>query len=251
MSRADCLKYIDKSKKYLTADFKSDSYLNDLLTVACLLVEDGLNLSYSHRSFQEFFVAKFILNAHPDVQVSLLNKFFKNVDTDNVVGLLYEMDPDLVERAFFIPKMEEMMNKIGLKDRVGITHMTKLIKFFAQSIRYSNVSKTFGILFDSEKSNKNYIQQYLFVIRFCAKLLPEKEKITPSPSELKKFESMQLDYPEDIEMESVSYRSKIIRDLYNLNSFWLFNNFLDAYEAYKKMIIKHQNVQASLDELLS
>lgn len=53
MPRTDCLGFIEKSRDSLHKDFASEDYLNDCLSAACLLVEDGLDIAFSHRSFQE------------------------------------------------------------------------------------------------------------------------------------------------------------------------------------------------------
>lgn len=114
MPRTDCLNFIEKSKALLQKEFEAECYLGDLLSAACLLIEDGLEISYSHRSFQEYFVSLHILSAPPDVQDVLINRYWKNSLSDNVIKLLMEMNPDLIERILIIPQLDKLFQRIGV-----------------------------------------------------------------------------------------------------------------------------------------
>jgi len=128
MSRTDCIGYIEKSKKSFQKDFKAQDYLADLLSAACLLVEDGLEIAFSHRSFQEYFVALYISMASPQIQEKLLERYFANYHSDKVVSLLMEIHPELVERVLIIPKLEAYFSELGIKKKVGISHIVKHMK---------------------------------------------------------------------------------------------------------------------------
>ncbi len=75
MPRIDCLNYIEKSRDNLHKKFNIEDYLSDLLSAACLLLEDGLEIAFSHRSFQEYFVALHISTAQPEIQNKLINRY--------------------------------------------------------------------------------------------------------------------------------------------------------------------------------
>ncbi|MBX8575633.1 NACHT domain-containing protein [Pseudomonas cichorii] len=138
MSRSNCLTYIDKSKQATRKAFTADEYLSDLLSAACLLMEDGLDITYAHRSFQEYFVALHISVAPPEVQEKLLERFWKRMRSDMVIGILYELNPDLVERALIIPKLEKLLSAIGVNKTAGVTHTTKLFKL---NYKYLNIDR--------------------------------------------------------------------------------------------------------------
>ncbi len=46
-----------KEKAYSCRDFNESDYLNDMVKAVCVLVHEGLNYRFSHRSFQEYFAA--------------------------------------------------------------------------------------------------------------------------------------------------------------------------------------------------
>jgi hypothetical protein len=92
------------------------------------VVEDGLFITFAHRSFQEYFVARFICDSNPELQQRLIERYALNILSDNVMTLLYEMNPELIERAYIIPGIDKLIRVIGLKKKVGITHYTRYIK---------------------------------------------------------------------------------------------------------------------------
>lgn len=119
MSKSQALEYLERSKKILSVEFDANNYLLDAQQAVCLLVEDGLLITFSHRSFQEYFVARFIYNSKPEIQQRLISKYSENLNADSVMPLLYEMNPELVERMFIIPALEKLERFIKLKKKVG------------------------------------------------------------------------------------------------------------------------------------
>lgn len=127
MSRSDALGYLEKSKKLSNINFNTSEYLKDAEQAVCLLVEDGLDIVFAHRSFQEYFTAKFILSAEQGVRKKLVSRFSQSLGRDSVISLLHEMNPELVERDLIVPRIESLQRALGIKKRVGITHYKKYI----------------------------------------------------------------------------------------------------------------------------
>lgn len=246
MPRTDCLKYIDKSKASLGMEFNSEDYLNDLLSAACLLIEDGLEISYSHRSFQEYFVALHILSSPPELQGRLVNRYWKNSLSDNVVNLLVEISPELIERVFIVPKLEELFKKIGVKKNIGITHATKYLKLaFDTIIIERNTVMAVFAGFDSS------ISQVVFLAISLSGVKPEIDMeehegfIKRISSEYGK-EGGKTEY----ETKKLTYRSPLLKELYESNCF-LSGEYLEcAYKSYMILKRKHDNHTKSIEELL-
>jgi predicted NACHT family NTPase len=85
-------------------------------------------VTFSHRSFQEYFASRFILASKPEVQQKLINKYATTLNQDTVLHLLYEMNPELVERVLIIPQLERLEQLIGLKKKLGMTHYLRFLK---------------------------------------------------------------------------------------------------------------------------
>ena len=127
-SRMQALDYIDKAKDITQLEFNNDNYLYDALQAVCLLVEDGLMIVFAHRSFQEYFTARFIAEAKPEIQKHLVEKYSKKVKTDAVIKLLYEIRPDVVELYYIIPGIAELREIIQVKDKVNIGNYASFIR---------------------------------------------------------------------------------------------------------------------------
>ena len=67
--RADVLERISAARKRLGADddwFRDEDYLHDLIESVCMLQRDGLQYSFVHRSFQEYFAARYTMELDDD-----------------------------------------------------------------------------------------------------------------------------------------------------------------------------------------
>jgi hypothetical protein len=92
------------------------------------LVEDGLVIVFPHRSFQEYFAARFIAELPSRAQQQLIEKYSNGLRRDNVIRLVHEMRPDVVEKYYIIPRLEEILKNMGVTRQVGMTHYLKFIK---------------------------------------------------------------------------------------------------------------------------
>ena len=142
-SRSEALEYVRKAKTYVGLDVEDADYLEDCLQAVCLLMEDGLSVVFSHRSFQEYFVAQYIRGADPRVQRELLNRFIPSIQLDNVYGLLYEMNSGIVERELLVPMLTKIFDDLGVRRSVGITHFTRFLKANFSEVRFSSAGEVF------------------------------------------------------------------------------------------------------------
>ncbi|WP_123473532.1 NACHT domain-containing protein [Pseudomonas protegens] len=114
MTKMDCLNYIEESKARSGFDFDRNDFMRDLLDATCLLIDDGVQVAYSHRSFQEYFVSTFILKEGAEVQRGLLERYWDPTGSDSVIALTYEQNPAVVERGLLIPRLEKAFDEIGV-----------------------------------------------------------------------------------------------------------------------------------------
>lgn len=244
--RTQCLDFIEKSKNSLRKDFKAEDYLGDLLSAACLLVEDGLEIAFSHRSFQEYFVALHISSAPPGVQNKLLERYWPNINSDNVIELLLEINPDLIERVLFVPILQKLFSDIGVKRSVGITHLAKYFKlvFESWSVDEARISATlFGV--------KRDVSSILHLaIKHCSAF--------KFPS-LEVFKQQRIDmfakYSTDgkkvhFKGSELTYRSPFVIDLSKSTGAFSLGYLSAGFEVFKELKTKHANTVQDLDELL-
>ena len=112
-TRLECLELIEKTKGLVGIAVSKEDYLKDLLQGVCLLVEDGLNIVFVHRSFQEYFTARFIADVPPNAQKQLVDRYSLRVNTSNVLELLYEMRPEPVEKYYLLPQLDKLFKALS------------------------------------------------------------------------------------------------------------------------------------------
>jgi len=85
--------------------------LEDFSKVVCLLLKDGLNYSFVHRSIQEYFYASFILKKPERAQEKFYLEYAKNVrlfyKTTGVIEFLKEADKYNYYKYFKLPLLRE------------------------------------------------------------------------------------------------------------------------------------------------
>lgn len=116
MPRNTALDFISKASKIVGIPTKAEAFLADAVQSVCLLVDEGLWVSFAHRSFQEYFVARFIESANPEIQRKLLLRYSIRFPQDNTLLLLNEMNPGLVNRLFLLPTLNELSSIVGSDD---------------------------------------------------------------------------------------------------------------------------------------
>jgi hypothetical protein len=127
-SKSEALDYVEKSKSITKLRYNSEDYLTDAIQATCLLLEEGLSIVFAHRSFQEYFAARFIADANSEIQAKLIHKYSTSIREDSVLALLHEMKPEVVERILIIPTLERFEKQMELRDRVGPTHLLRFLK---------------------------------------------------------------------------------------------------------------------------
>jgi hypothetical protein len=148
-SLVEAVSYVNQSKRVSGArDVSAEGFLDDARQAVCLLIEDGLDLAFVHRSFQEYFVAKFINEADSSIQGSYINnissyKVKTGFDIDSVLRILYEMNPVLVEDYYLIPGLDKLFGT-GSNRKISMTSWKRIFR------------KTIGNLQRFDKNTESY-----------------------------------------------------------------------------------------------
>lgn len=87
---------------------KENSYsdlVRDLTETLCLMQRDGLLFTFVHRSFQEYFSARFLFYYRGNKLGNFLAGLAARVSSDNVIPMLYEIDSTSVLKSWVIPSV--------------------------------------------------------------------------------------------------------------------------------------------------
>ncbi|GJM35898.1 MAG: hypothetical protein DHS20C18_48990 [Saprospiraceae bacterium] len=125
-------------KRYSILEIDSSSITKDLIENICIWFKDGDYYSYSHRSLQEYFAAKYILKTDKDTKTRIcifLNEYFK--ENYNLIELLAE-EPDMIYyRIILIPYIRNFLaNHFKIIDgkNENISYMLKSFSEFKHLI---------------------------------------------------------------------------------------------------------------------
>ena len=248
-SRTEALDYLDIAKRITSIDFSCSKFLDDALQAVCLLLEDGLELKFTHRSFQEYFASRFILNSKYEIQKTLINKYFKNSPQDNLVALIFEVNPEMLERTLILPRLAELRQtirygeisvhesylqylkllyqqfEIELPDKLSAYHrkeaafqFSELVSFLL--VHYGQAFGWTGFELDS-----------LAIDPLCAKYCCENNRVTFPTDELKHDDNFTL----DIAGHGAFFSMDIMRLIMNIHD---------------GIIYKHNTIDASIEDIL-
>jgi hypothetical protein len=103
--------YVVKAKLLESIKVDEILYIKDLLESVCLLVKDGGVISFSHRSFQEYFSALYLTTANGVGIKELVTLILQRRMHDNVIDLAFDINRELLESKYIIPTMDEFISK--------------------------------------------------------------------------------------------------------------------------------------------
>lgn len=104
---AEFISYIEKAKIVAGVRLSNEDISHDIMESVNLILKDGLQYTYIHRSFQEFFAAYCVTNVISSNHENFLSLFAKR-DYDSTLRLTYEIHPNLVEDKLIIPKYQSL-----------------------------------------------------------------------------------------------------------------------------------------------
>lgn len=115
-SENKALEYIGaaKQKRIIDTYFNSMNYLKDLTNSVCMLIHEGLEFRFSHRSFQEYFAALYTVQLSDSQQKRFLKLWLQDNSyrsTSNYLDMLYELQPLRFVKNIISPAIRELQEK--------------------------------------------------------------------------------------------------------------------------------------------
>lgn len=170
---------LNRLKKDLKLSFAIDDIVYDLEVAIGILTQEGLEITFPHRSLQEYFAALYVTtisSANKNKIYEFLLPLFKEMfrigfrqgENSNFFSLLSEMDSIDFKKKLVIPSLERLMEQ-----EKNLTTTDDTINYFLSlygisSYVNSNMRSTF------RKEDMNYSRKYS---KYCADLNPNKEKM--------------------------------------------------------------------------
>lgn len=87
--------------------------VRDAMESVCVIQREGLDHVFSHRSFQEYFCALFISKYREEDVAKLVDAVGKMEHRSNVLKMLYELSPEIVEYEWMLPLVRTYLAEVG------------------------------------------------------------------------------------------------------------------------------------------
>ena len=107
--------------------FNVDDFQEDLVHSVCMLVKEGLEYRFSHRSFQEYFSAWYTCKLPDTTQEKLLDGWLREsstIQTDSYFYMLFDLQSEKVNSIILKPVMQ---NIISLYEKEGMLSFLKTL----------------------------------------------------------------------------------------------------------------------------
>jgi NACHT domain len=130
--------------EYENLAIRTEGMLHDLLQAVCILQRDGIYVTFSHRSFQEYFTAVSLLRGPMGTMRDLLD-YLARRSTDVVVKMAFDMNQRLIEREWILPHLRHVVSRI--KRINPATHPIKYVSVFYNEVGFSCTNANYSFKF--------------------------------------------------------------------------------------------------------
>ena len=254
-TRSDALEHLQMSKKLTRLEFDIEGYLEDSLQAVSLLIEDGITIRFTHRSFQEFFTARFINGAEPKVQDRLIKRCQVRMAEDSVMDLLYEINPRLVERAYVLPSIDKIRQTIGVDDRVDLTSYLNYLKLCYSSFdwyypEYEGEEEGISATLTNSEEALEARNLEDFVNKHFEGLVTRRHSVDyPSPTLVK--ESLQRwGGPWGVQVQGLTPKHPFVELLASTGGWYSISLLEELLEIRQALLDREKKADASLEEVL-
>lgn len=117
---------IISDKNYKNISFKSEKLINDITVSIPILLKDGIEYKYIHRSLQEYFSCLFIKNVEDKFKEKIYSKSLTEIALKsndsffNFWNLCTEIDKNSFISFFVIPTLQKFLSKIDFRNDQSI-----------------------------------------------------------------------------------------------------------------------------------
>ena len=168
-------------KKYDLENAKTADFTSDLCKNVCLMTYDNIRYSFIHRSFQEFFFARYfyLYLQNKEKLKDLIPLFDRTMERKNDIALpmLFDMDREAVTEYMLVPYLKELLD--DCEERNGVWTFFETL--------YPNLECAFGEV--PESVNTEPVSTLYSFIRYNFGI-PHN---APSPTDLPTFKDTELD----------------------------------------------------------
>lgn len=132
LSENDFNKYLEKClKQTQNQQVSAENLKKELLSNVPLMVQDGINFYFAHRSFQEYFSACYLIH-NQDLEYKIFDTIGQRLLFDDIINMTFDMNQRLLEQKWILPKITKILANI--KDDISIQNRFENMLIFYQDV---------------------------------------------------------------------------------------------------------------------
>lgn len=139
-SEVELRTYVASAAGYLQIHADVAKIIDDLTESTSLIQRDGLNYTFVHRSFQEYFTAAFLRELADEEMCVGIDALAERGQTDNVLFMLRDMQGNRFDSAWLLPYIAKIHDRYGnLKQFNAVRYLRafpRSVVFRASAIRF-------------------------------------------------------------------------------------------------------------------
>jgi len=112
MRDRDLLEHLANARRLTGISAEDKPFIKDMSVSTSLLVLDGSRYRFSHRSFQEYLCANYVLTLGDENILDVIDTVSYRYETDSVLGFIKSIDIQRFETAWVLPKLEALQSKL-------------------------------------------------------------------------------------------------------------------------------------------
>jgi hypothetical protein len=162
LSETECKETFEQLKTLeedgLTLEYTA--FMEDLTSNMCLMYYEGQKYHFTHRSFQEYFCARYFASCKEKHLLEIASFFegHKSRESDKTFAMLYDMKSKAVIENVFIPLLDDLFYKYEKEDG----YLTFL------RYMYPDISYDIGeVLYISNNEPKSFLYNFIATVNNC------------------------------------------------------------------------------------
>lgn len=244
--------YLEKAISLAGITVKPRDLLFDLISAFCMLLKDGTLYTFTHRSFQEYFAALYLIQAREDQQKMICDQFIERLGYDQTLDLAHGMNPDLIETLVVMPFLEDVRIKTKYRGAISRANFLRFLSLLFVSIGVQEPEGE-NITYVFASGHSEGLRNY-YLTRFVTRRFDIKSPQPVNKTKIKRAKDHLLSYlkrQKDHRMKISVFRRNpnLANDLLDFSCYWP-ERFLAMMKLRDDLKARHKQQVSSFDDIM-